>query len=644
MTGAYGLHIIRARGEKPDAFMTPEMWTTLAILVIAIVLFITEWLRVDVVALGVVVSLMVTGILSTSQALAGFSNPVVLIVASLFVVGGAVLQTGLASMIGQRILTIAGESETRLIAVVMIAAGILSGFISDTGTVAVLLPAIVSLARTVNISPSKLLIPLSYAALLGGATTLIGTTPNIIVTDLLREQGEAPFQFFSYTPIGGLMLITGIVFMVTVGRRILPDRKPTGQYEEQVQSPRELLDVYRLPDNLFRLRVAPESTLANHTVAGSRLRDAFGVNLLEIRRPPVPQPLMRIGEQRLVLQSDADTLVHPTPETELLENDILIVQGDELAVREAVAYWNLVLQPVLPADEDALINQEAGIAEVLLPPRSSLVGKTLAGVRFGSTYKLTVLNLARPGTTDKLDLKNTPLEFGDILLVQGYWADILALRRKPRDFVVMGQPEAMLGAPYRHRAPIALVILVGMLVALIAGISSVTTVSMVAALFLVLAGCLTMDDAYAAIDWKSIVLIAGMLPMSTALEEVGLVAKIAQGLTETLGGFGPLVIMAGLFLLTSAFTQVLSNTATTVVVAPIAFATAGELNVHPQAFMMAVSIAASMAFASPVASPVNTLVMGAGNYRFANYIKAGVPMIGLMLIVTLVGVPLLWPF
>lgn len=625
--------------------MTLEMWYTLGILVIAILLFVTEWLRVDVVALVVVVTLMITGVLSTSQALAGFSNPVVLIVAALFIVGGAVLQTGLAGLIGQSILRIAGQSEARLVMVIMIAAALLSGLMSDTGTVAVLLPAIVTLARSANFSPSRLLIPVSYGALLGGATTLIGTPPNIIISDLLRAEGEASFEFFSYTPVGLLMLLAGTTFMVLVGRRILPEHRTQGGVQQQVESPKELLDSYRLPDNLYRLRVPEASTLCGQTVAEARLREQFGVNVLEIVRAPEPQALVRLGEQRLVWQTETLDTIYPTAQTSLNAGDVLIVQGEETAVKGAVAFWQLAMQPVSTEDEQALFTEEAGIAEVLLPPRSALLGKTLVETHFGSTYRLTVLNIIRPGQTEEsFDLKEVTFQVGDILLVQGYWQNILALRKHPRDFVVLGQPEALAGAPYRHRAPVALLILLGMLVALVAGIGSVAAVSMTAGLLMVLTGCLTMDDAYAAIDWKSIVLIAGMLPMSTALEEVGLVAEIAQGLTDVLGGLGPLVIMAGLFLITSVFTQVISNTATAVVIAPIALATARELDVAPQAFLMAVSIAASMAFASPVASPVNTLVMGAGNYRFADYIRAGVPMILIMLLVTLIGVPLLWPF
>lgn len=624
--------------------MTADMWMVLAILAAAIVLFITEWLRVDVVALGVVVALMVTGLLSSSQAIAGFSNPVVLIVASLFVVGGAVLQTGVAEMIGHRMLRIAGPSELRLIAVIMLFSGLMSGFISNTGTVAVLLPAVVSAARATNISPSRLLMPLAYASLLGGATTLIGTTPNIIASDLLRAQGEEAFSFFDFTPIGITLLIAGVLFMLTVGRRLLPDHKAPPSYEERVQSPRELIAEYRLPDNLYRLRVPESSNLCCQSVGAAKLRETFGITVIEIIRGVEPQPLVRLGDQRLVLQSDASASIVPTAETALAANDLLIVQGEEKAVRDAVAYWGLVMQPVSAADQAALVTREAGIAEVLLPPRSTLVGKTLVQARFGTTYKLTVLNIIRPGDGRQSDIKDTPLQFGDTLLVQGYWRDILALRKQPHNFVVMGRPESMLGAPYRHKAPVTLLIVALMLIALTIGIADVATISMVAALAMVLSGCLTMDDAYASIDWKSIVLIAGMLPMSTAMQEVGLVSLAAEQLTASLGDLGPLVLLASLFLLTALFTQVLSNTATSVLIAPVAFATAQALDVHPQAFLMAVAIAASMAFATPVASPPNTLVMGAGSYRFRDYLRTGLPMIAVTLLVSTLLLPVLWPF
>lgn len=300
--------------------------------------------------------------------------------------------------------------------------------------------------------------------------------------------------------------------------------------------------------------------------------------------------------------------------------------------------------PAKPKDEKALISREVGVAEVLLPRRSTLVGKTLVDVRFGTTYRLTVLNIHRPGVAERLNLHATPLAFGDILLVQGPWSEIVRLKERRRDFVVMGQPEVMIEAPRQEKARAALVILLGMLLLMITGWVPLVTAALLGALAAVLFGCLTMEEAYDFIDWRSLILIAGMIPMSTALEKVGLVNATAQALVDSLGVVGPLAVMGGLFIFTSIFTQFLSNTATTVVVAPIAFASAVTLDVQPQAFLMAVAVAASMAFATPVASPTNTLVMGAGNYRFSDYARVGIPMILLTLVLALIFLPLLFPF
>jgi di/tricarboxylate transporter len=622
--------------------VTLDAWAALGILAVAILLFVTEWLRVDIVALAVVVALVLARLLSTQEALSGFSSPAVITIAALFVVGGGVMQTGLAGLIGRRILTIAGTSQARLTVVIMGAVAMLSAFMSDTGTVAVLLPAIVSLAWSARISPSKLLIPLSFGALLGGATTLIGTPPNIMVSDLLREAGLSPFGFFDYTPIGLLLLVAGFGFMLLVGRHLLPDHKPAHNLQ-RVETPEELVALYRLPDNLFRMRVRPESGLAGQTIAASRLRQDFRVTVLEILRPAQPRPVVKLGDQRLVLQSDALDSILPAAETSVAVGDILVVQGNENDVAHAAASWNLGVQPAQADDERSLITDEIGIAEVLLPPRSSLVGKNLVEARFGTLYRLTVLGIHRPGVEGKLDLKEAALRFGDMLLVQGTWRNILALRRRRRDFVVMGEPEAMVGAPARRKAPVALLILIGMLALMVTDAIPVAAASLLAALLMVWTGCLTIDEAYEAVDWKSIMLIAGMVPMSLALQKAGLVGLVAEGLIGVLGNWGPLAVLTGLFLLTAAFTQVLSNTATTVLVAPIGLAAAQKLGVQPHALLMAVAVAASMAFASPVASPVNTLVMGAGDYRFGDYAKAGVPLIFIMLAVTVLFVPLLWP-
>ncbi len=626
--------------------MTTDMWLTLLILTFAILLFITEWLRVDLVAVGVMIALVLTNILTVPEALAGFSNTAVLTIASLFIVGGAVFQTGLAAMIANRILRIAGTNPTRLIIVIMVAVALMSGIMSDTGVVAVMLPAIVALAGSAKISASRLLIPLAFGSLLGGSSTLIGTPPNIIVAEVLRDAGGETFNFFSYTPVGLLIIIAGIVFMLTLGKRLLPDHQPEPTMQ-QMETPKELFELYKLPDNLFRVRVRSLSRLIGEPLATSKLRQDFGVNVIEIRRAPQPRPVAAIGGQRLVIEGTEQRAIHhPTPDTILQQNDVLIVQGEGNAVGRAAAYWNLAIQANEQLTDADFINHEVGIAEVLLRPRSSLLDKNLADIRFGSTYRLTVLDIKRPGETEKLDLKTTPLKLGDTLLVQGEWKDIFALKRRRHDFIVMGETEALqMGAFMRQeRAPVALFILLAMVVVIVLDVLPLVIASMVAALAVVLTGCLTMDDAYETIDWKSIVLIAGMLPMSTALVNVGLVDLIANGFISTLGLYGPLVVMGGLYLLTSVFTQVLSNTATAVLVAPIALATATGIDVQPQAFLMAVALAASMAFASPVASPVNTLVMGAGHYRFMDYVKIGVPLIFITFVVAMIALPLLFPF
>ena len=623
--------------------MTTDTWIVLGILGAAILLFITEWVRVDVVALGVVVALMLTGVLTPEEAISGFANTAVLTIAALFVIGGAVMQTGLAGSIGQRILKIAGTSTFRLTLTIMITVALLSSIMSDAGTVAVLLPATISLAVSAKISPSKLLIPLAFGSLLGGATTLIGTPPNIIVSDILRESNLQPFTFFDYTPIGVILLIAGILFILLIGRRLLPDYIPK-QDLQRIETPDELVSIYQLPNNIFRLRIRRGSPLIQKTVGQTQLRRDYNITILEVYRTTLPSTVALFSEGYFDLNSDDYQKLSIDTDTKLFAGDILVVQGTPGDVSHTAAVWNLGVLPAQAENEYQFVTDEVGIAEILLPPRSSLVGKTVVDTQFGSRYHLTVLGINRPLEGDRLDIKNTILRFGDTLLVQGPWNNILALRSRRRDFVVMGEPEQMVIAPARRKAPIALLILAVMLILMIANLIPVTAASLLAALLMILSGCLSIDEAYEAVDWKSIVLIAGMLPMSIALAKVGLVDQVAQALIDVLGSYGPTMVLAGLFVITSLFTQVLSNTTTTVLIAPIALVSANSLGVQPYAFMMGIAIAASMAFATPVASPVNTLVMGAGSYRFSDFAKVGFPLILIMLVISLIALPLLWPY
>lgn len=625
--------------------MTPDMIITLVILLVAIIFFVTEWLRVDVVALGVVVALMVMNIITVPEGLAGFSSTAVISIGALFIVGGAVFHTGLANVIAAQILRVAGASERRLMLVLMVSVAVLSAFISSTGVVALLLPAMVSLSKRLDLPPSKLLIPVAFSSLLGGTATLIGTPPNVIASEALQTGGYEALGFFSFAPLGLTLIAVGTAFMLFVGTRLLPVRHPAISVQN-VETPEQLFKIHNLPDNLFRLKVPPDSSLVGKTIEETHLREEHGLTVVRIIRQPVTNG--RGGRPgRSVLQRSADESInHPGPLTEFQADDLLIVQGNGETVSKAATEFGAIFVTSAPVDTGDVITGQTGIAEVILRPRSALLGKTIRGSEFGSRYRVTVLAIKRTGSDDVLPVEDTPLKFGDMLIVEGEWKDIFAMKRKRHDFIVMGEPEAaQMGAFARTtRAPFALMILAGMVVLIASNMLDLATASLLAALAVVLTGCLTMDEAYEAIDWKSLILIAGMLPMSTALESVGLVSVVADGLIDGLGAIGPTAVLAGLFLMGMTFTQVLSNTTTAVLLAPIALLTANEMGVKPEAFILAVAFSTSLAFATPVASPVNTLVMTAGNYKFSDYARAGLPLMFIGMIICVILLPILWGF
>lgn len=618
-----------------------ESWITLGLFFATIVLFLTEWLEIDLVALGLVLGLMITGILTPDEALAGFSSPIVITIAALFIVGGAVLETGLADSISNRIIKFAGRSRFRLLVLIMGTVALLSGFISDTGTVAVMAPTIISISRKKQINPSKLLIPLSFGSLLGGAMTLIGTPPNIVVSDLLAVNGFETFQFFDFTPIGLILLIVGILYMTVASKWLLPDHKSSKNLQ-RVDSPEELMEVYKLPEDLYRLRIRHGSPLVESTILESELGNTYNINVLEIIRAEQNRPKPLIGDFRLLPEEEKETQ-QPTMNKALQPNDILICQGKLNDISHASAALRLGVQPAQTEDQKTLVNDEVGLAEVLLPPRSRILGKSLVSSRFGSLYQLTVLGINRPGYETSLHLKDTILQFGDTLFVQGPWKNIRALADQRRDFVVVGQPEDLKGTPTQSKMITAGLILIAMIVSLVTGWLPLSTTSLLAAFLMVISGCLEMKQAYNSVEWKSVILIAGMLPMATALQKVGLVQTGAEWVASSLGGWGAIPVLGSLFLITSVFTQVISNTATTVLIAPVALSLALNLGYQPQAFLMTIALAASTAYATPVASSVNTLVMGAGNYRFKDFARIGVPLILISMLITVLLLPLMFP-
>ena len=616
--------------------MNPDSLTVFLILGATIALFVSDRIRLDLVALMSAASLALFGILTPAQALAGFGDPLVIMIASLFVISGGMFQTGVAQRMGLWLGRVAGSSEPRLILLVMLITALLSSVMSSTGTVAVMLPVVVTLAWRAQISPSKLLIPLAFASLLGGMLTLIGTPPNVVVAELLIAQGREPFGFFAFTGPGALATVVGIAFMVFIGRRWLPARAATDSGEEKSSvSVRELADRYGLPARLYRLHLPSGHAILGQRLADLHWADRHRVQVLAVDREPLPSrgPVWRRERSK---PAEAETRIEA--------GDRLLVQGAAEDVEALAAGSGLQVEPVERVDDD-LLPRDLGVIEVLPTPRSRWLDQTLADLRFRDRFHVQVVGVQRGGATIVEGLAQLRLRFGDTLLVEGPRAAIAALRRNQGDAVVLAESEDLtVTRDAARKAPIAIGIMLLMLLAMTLGWTSTVMAAGLAAIAMVLSGALSMEQAYRSMSWESVVLIAGILPMATALEVTGGMQLVVDALVNAVGPYGPLALLVGLFLLTSLASQVISNTATAVLVAPIALQAAVTLGISPYPLLMTVALAASTAFATPVASPVNTLVLGVGKYRFGDFLRVGVALQLLVLVITAVAVPWFFPF
>ena len=635
------------------------MILTFAILIITIILFIWGKFRPDFVAIVSLLALYLTGILTSDQALSGFSDSTVIMIAALFVVGEGLSRTGVTAWLGSKMLQLAGSSKTRFLVVLMIGTALLSAFISNTGTVATLMPAVVSVSWTIGSMPSQFLIPLAYAANAGGLLTLIGTPPNIVVADVLEGAGYEPFGFFEFAFIGVPLLICAVLYMFLWGQRLLPKRKSGEPPPDLTTAMTELGQTYALQEKLFNLRVRRGSELVGQTLAQAALGKEYQVMVLNIERGeeghnlPVPRQVQNTLD---VLGYDDEPPI-PGPDTVIYTNDLLLSEGTEEAVERLAIRFNLGVQPAdQPQNEtkasengqpqlaDTLLSREVGVAEVLIAPRSEYIGQTIIEGQFAQKYDVQVLSVRRK---DRLiDHQNTKLDFGDSLFVRGTWETIGRFKKERRNFVVVGSPEAMaqqIVEPNAY-AVIAVLALLLMIILMLSGAVSTVMATLIAAAIMVFGGCLTMAQTYRAISWSSVILIAAMIPMAVALQVTGGAEFLADGLVNTLGAIGPVALSAGIFLLTVAFSQVISNTATTVLMAPIALQAALVMDVSPYPVLMMVVVGASTAFLTPIASPPNTMVMTPGSYAFVDYVKVGLPLTVIFLIVSLILVPLIWPF
>jgi len=779
--------------------MTLDIALTLAILALAVILFMTERLRVDAVALLVLVSLVLTGLVTPAEALSGFSNLAVITVWAMFILSAGLSRTGVASAVGRQVLRLAGEGEVRLIIIIMVTVGVLSAFMNDIGVATLMLPVVMDIARRTKMPPSKLLMPLAFAALLGGLNTLIGTPPNILISEALREAGLRPFRMFDYTPVGAVVMVVGIAFVALVGRRLLPTRDI--EKESLGRSRRDTREKYELGERLFVVGLPADSPLAGKTMAESRLgsilglnviaiikngraqlapgpnallhagarlvvegrtdalfemrgrrqlmieesglaiealvssdvdilevvlsprsslqgqtlaqvdfRQQFGVNVLAIRRGGSPQlsnlrsiPLeagdqmlvqgpreqldrlrrdanfrvldeeraevYRLHEQLMLIRVPAEsalvgktltesrlgdafgltvlgivrqgiTRMVPGPEEQLMAGDTLLVEGTPESLETLEGLQRLIVDRTEDMGLDELETERIGLVEAVLSPETTLAGKSLRELHFREKYGLNVLAIWREGRAFRSNLRDITLRYGDALLLFGP-RERLKMLAGERDFLIL--TEEAQEVPRWQKAPLALLVMVLVLTTAILGWLPIAIAAVAGVVLMVILGCLTMEEAQRSIEWKAVFLIAGMLPLGIAMANSGAAQFLAEGMVSIVGGLGPLAVMAGLFVLAALGSQVMPNPAVAVLLAPIALSTARDLQISPYPLMMVTAVAASAAFLSPVGHSANVLIMGPGGYRFADYIKVGVPLTLVVLLVTLLVLPIFWP-
>jgi di/tricarboxylate transporter len=785
--------------------MSAEIIIILVILTAVIVLLVTEWMPLEVLALLVLGVLAITGIVSPTEALAGFSNPAVVTIWAVFILSGGLTRTGIANLLGRQLMKVAGRKESLLVVIIMVIAGTLSAFMNNVAVAALMLPVVMDIARKTKRSPSTLLMPLAYGSLLGGLTTMIGTPPNILVTEALRENGLTPFKLFDFTPVGLAVMFSGIAFVTFIGTRFLPRR---GVAEETSRTLRDFRSQYELQDRLFKIRIPTDSILVGKTLAKSRLGSGLDLNVIGITRgnqtllaPDITETIQpndilivkgrlnRIqelnhwgqllietetigvddlfahGMQVAELQLQPDTvyvnqtlskidfrnrfglnvlaiqregrpidenlkvqslkaadilLVHgPTEQMKTLKNDAnflppkqltpdilrsnypldkrlrqlrapktskliglnlnesrlgdavdvqilyivrqngnafipistdyfepedrLVVSGssDMISILQMQGLEGVFVEDHShPLDLSMLEDDQVGLIEVMLSPHSVLSGITLGQMNFREKYGLTVLSIWRKGRAYRSRLRNMSLQLGDALLLYGPWKKLIVLGREP-DFLVL--TEMAQEVPRIEKAKIALIIMIAVLLPVIMGWIPIYIAVVVGSAFMVLTKCLTMEEAYRYIEWKAVFLIAGMLPLGTALDKSGAARLLAESVVALLGPLGPHGVLFGLLVITFFATSIIPTAALVVLMVPIALKTSASLGISPHALMMGIAMAASSSFTSPISHPANVLVMGPGGYRFTDYLKVGIPLTLVVLLVLMLVLPIFWP-
>ena len=637
------------------------MTITLIILVITVAMFIWGRVRADIVALTALATLLVLGILTPAEALAGFSSPIVIMMIGLFVVGGAIMQTGLAKLTGNKLMALSRGNETITFLLVMLVTSFIGAFVSNTGTVALMMPIIMSIAAGSGMQSSRFLMPLAFAGSLGGMLTLIGTPPNLVIDEVLTEAGYQPLAFFSFFPVGIIVIAIGIIVLMPLSKIFL-SKSQGSKKKKNAKSLDDLVDEYRLLDNLHRYIVPSSRTSAARDENGNRMdivgktlkelsiQKKYGVSIIEIRNEK---------KSRLGLVKDVNQNMAKSSST-IQVHDTLYIIGDEQKMQRFAQDYGLRKMKDVKIDF-----YDLGLTEIVVMPTSNFAGLRIGEANLRKRFGINVLGVKRGGSSSSSSSSSSSdgkgrseyitdnliaakLHVGDMLLVQGEWTNLAHLTADTTNWVVLDQPEKTADKVLLdYKAPVAaaiMLLMIAMMVFDFIPVAPVTAV-IIAGLLTVFAGCFrNVEAAYKTINWESIVLIAAMMPMSTALEKTGASALVSQGLVDSLGAMGPTALLAGIYFTTSLMTMFISNTATAVLMAPIALVAAQQVGVSPYSFLFAVTLGASMCFASPFSTPPNALVMKAGGYTFMDYVKVGLPLQIIIGVVMTFVLPLLFEY
>lgn len=610
--------------------MNGELIWVLSLLAIAVVLFATGKVRMDAIALMVIVAFVLSGTLTLNEAFSGFSDPNVILIAALFIIGDGLVRTGVATKMGAWLVSVAGNSETKMLIYLMLTVAGLGAFMSSTGVVAIFIPVVLSVSARMNTSPSRLMMPLSFAGLISGMMTLVATPPNLVVNSELLREGLHGFSFFSVTPIGLVVLILGIVYMLAVRFMLKTDNGDSARDGRKRSTFRDLIREYHLTGRARRLAIRPGSSMIGQRLDDLKLRERYCANVIGVER----------------WRRFRRVIVNVNGVSEFRARDVLLIDMSASDVDLRQFCGEQMLEPmVLRGEYFADQALDVGMAEVALIPDSEMIGKTVREIAFRTRFGLNIVGMKRDGKAMDGSVVDEPLQLGDILLVVGNWRQIALLAKRGRDFVVLNMPvEVDDASPAHSQAPHAIFCLVLMVALMLTDEIPNPIAAIIACLLMGKFRCINAESAYKAIHWPSIILIVGMMPFALALQKTGGVDLVVKGLMDVAGGEGPYLMLGCLFVMCAAIGLFISNTATAVLMAPIALAAAKSMGVSPYPFAMVVAMAASAAFMTPVSSPVNTLVLGPGKYSFSDFVKIGVPFTILVMVVCVLLIPVLFPF